>query len=121
MKHIMYALIAGSILIGMVIEMNECPDCGSKLIYCEEIGDDDYYHCDWMYTKDAQELLNFQHYTFDDFLKVFRKKIRFRRFLISLVKPIARKFLLNKSPYYTKPKRTKRKGRTQRKPIKTQN
>ncbi|MCK4895796.1 MAG: NAD(P)-dependent oxidoreductase [Candidatus Heimdallarchaeota archaeon] len=83
--------------------------------------DDDYYHCDWMYTKDAQELLNFQHNTFDDFLKVFRMKIRFRRFLISLVKPIARKILLNKSPYYTKPKRTKRKGRTQRKPIKTQN
>jgi nucleoside-diphosphate-sugar epimerase len=81
----------------------------------------DYYHCDWMYTKDAQELLNFQHYTFDDFLKVFKKKIRFRRFLISLVKPIARKILLNKSPYYTKPKRTRRKGRTQKKPIRTQN
>ncbi len=81
--------------------------------------EDDYYHCDWMYTKDAQELLNFQHYTFDDFLKVFKKKIRFRRFLISLVKPIARKILLNKSPYYTKPKRTRRKGRTQKKPVKT--
>ncbi|MBY9002268.1 MAG: NAD(P)-dependent oxidoreductase, partial [Candidatus Heimdallarchaeota archaeon] len=63
--------------------------------------DSDYYHCDWMYTKDAQALLNFQHHTFDDFLKVFKKKIRFRRFMVSLVKPIARRFLLNKSPYYS--------------------
>ncbi len=83
--------------------------------------DDDYYHCDWMYTKDAQELLNFQQHTFDEFLYIFKKKIRFRRFLISLVKPIARNYLLKKSPYYTKQKRTKRKRRTQRKPVSTQN
>ncbi|MHA1345567.1 MAG: NAD-dependent epimerase/dehydratase family protein [Candidatus Heimdallarchaeaceae archaeon] len=81
---------------------------------------DDYYHCDWMYTKDAQELLNFQNHTFEDFLNVFKKKIRFRRFLISMVKPITRKFLLKKSPYYTKLKRTQRKGRNQRKPVKAQ-
>ncbi|MCG3216186.1 MAG: NAD(P)-dependent oxidoreductase [Candidatus Heimdallarchaeota archaeon] len=68
---------------------------------------DDFYHCDWMDTKKAQELLKFQRFTFDDFLNVFKKKILFRRILISIFKPIVRAILLRKSPYYGETKRRK--------------
>ena len=77
----------------------------------------DYYHCDWMDTMEAQELLEFQHHTFDDFLKIFKKKIWFRRSLISLFRPMIRAILLNKSPYYDKKNRSKKqRTRTKGKP-----
>ncbi len=68
----------------------------------------DFYHCDWMDTKEAQELLKFQQHSFDDFLNVFKKKIWFRRLLIASFRPIVRAILLNKSPYYTKKKRSEK-------------
>ena len=70
---------------------------------------DDYYHCDWMNTTEAQELLKFQRYTFDDFIKVYKKKIGFRRFIIRMFRPLARSILIKKSPYYQK-KRKRRNG-----------
>ncbi|GAI97978.1 unnamed protein product, partial [marine sediment metagenome] len=70
---------------------------------------DDYYHCDHMDTKEAQELLKFQEHTFDDFIRVYRKKIGFRRFVIKLFRPLARSVLIRKSPYYQK-KRKRRSG-----------
>ena len=70
---------------------------------------DDYYHCDWMDTKEAQELLKFQRFTFNDFIKKFRKKVGFRRFIITLFKPIVRAVLLAKSPYYQKSRSEDRK------------
>ena len=66
---------------------------------------DDYYHCDWMNTDEAQKLLRFQRYSFEDFVKTFKKKVSFRRFLIKLFKPTVRSILLNKSPYYRKQKK----------------
>jgi nucleoside-diphosphate-sugar epimerase len=69
---------------------------------------DDYYHCDWMDTEEAQKLLHFQRFTFKDFIKKFRKKVSFRRFLITLFKPITRAVLLKKSPYYVKPAKKKK-------------
>ena len=76
----------------------------------------DYYHCDWMNTKEAQELLNFQKNTFNDFLKVYKKKVSFRRFLISLFKPLVRAILLEKSPYYSKKKKKQTKYKSRGKP-----
>ena len=63
---------------------------------------DDFYHCDWMDTKEAQDLLQFQRFTFKDFLRKFRRKVSFRRFIITLFRPIVRAVLLKKSPYYEK-------------------
>ncbi|OLS29773.1 MAG: CDP-paratose 2-epimerase [Candidatus Heimdallarchaeota archaeon AB_125] len=70
---------------------------------------DDYYHCDWMNTDEAQRLLKFQRYSFEDFLRVFKKKIGFKRFIVKLFKPTVRGILLSKSPYYKehKKKRTR--------------
>jgi nucleoside-diphosphate-sugar epimerase len=79
----------------------------------------DYYHCDWMNTKEAQELLNFQINTFNDFLKVYKKKVSFRRFLIGLFKPLVRVILLGKSPYYHKKKKKQTKYKTRGKPTLT--
>ena len=70
---------------------------------------DDYYHCDWMDTKEAQKILKFQEHTFDDFIRVYKKKIGFRRFVITLFRPLARTILIKKSPYYQK-KRKRRSG-----------
>jgi nucleoside-diphosphate-sugar epimerase len=70
---------------------------------------DDYYHCDWMNTEEAQALLQFQKHTFDDFIRVYKKKIGFRRFVIRLFRPLARSILIKKSPYYQK-KRKRRSG-----------
>ena len=75
---------------------------------------DDFYHCDWMDTEEAQTLLQFQRFTFKDFLRKFRKKVSFRRFIITLFRPIARAVLLSKSPYYEKPKTSKIKNRDNR-------
>ncbi len=72
---------------------------------------DDYYHCDWMDTEEAQALLQFQRFTFKDFIKKFRRKVSFRRFIIVIFKPIARAVLLAKSPYYQKPKKKRNKAR----------
>ena len=68
----------------------------------------DFYHCDWMDTREAQKLLEFQQHSFDDFLKVFKKKIWFRRLLIKTSRPLVRALLLNKSPYYNQKKRSKK-------------
>ncbi len=66
---------------------------------------DDYYHCDFMQTKEAQELLHFQRFTFKDFLRKFRRKVSFRRFIIIIFRPIVRAIMLSKSPYYEKAKK----------------
>ncbi len=66
---------------------------------------EDYYHCDWMNTDEAQKLLKFQRYSFEDFIRVFKKKIGFKRFLVKLFKPTVRGILLSKSPYYKKQKK----------------
>ncbi len=73
---------------------------------------DDYYHCDWMDTKEAQEILHFQRFTFTDFIKKFRKKVSFRRFIITIFRPLVRAILLAKSPYITKSKKNKSRNKT---------
>ncbi|MHA1668631.1 MAG: NAD-dependent epimerase/dehydratase family protein [Candidatus Heimdallarchaeaceae archaeon] len=75
---------------------------------------DDYYHCDWMDTKRAETLLQFQKHTFDDFIKDFKKLVRLRRFLISFFRPIARSVLLKKSPYYKKTNKKIQRKRTRK-------
>jgi nucleoside-diphosphate-sugar epimerase len=67
--------------------------------------DKDWFHLDWLYTKDSQELLKYQRYTFEDFAQEFENRIKFRRKLISLVSPIAKLYLILRSPYYKENKR----------------
>ncbi|MFX1378898.1 MAG: NAD-dependent epimerase/dehydratase family protein [Promethearchaeota archaeon] len=58
------------------------------------------FHCGFMNTDKSQVLLNYQRYTLDDYFAAVRKKVAFSRFFTTMFKPIAQKFLLNKSHYY---------------------
>lgn len=60
------------------------------------------YYTDWMDTEESQRLLNYQRFTFDDFLEELKKKIGFRRYIIKIISPLVRKSLVEKSPYYKK-------------------
>ncbi|MHA1200012.1 MAG: NAD-dependent epimerase/dehydratase family protein [Candidatus Heimdallarchaeaceae archaeon] len=63
--------------------------------------DKDWFHLDWLYTEDSQELLNYQRYTIEDFANEFENRIKFRRRLIRLASPIAQLYLILRSPYYS--------------------
>ncbi|HOJ10385.1 MAG TPA: NAD(P)-dependent oxidoreductase, partial [Clostridiales bacterium] len=58
------------------------------------------YHTDWMDTDESQRLLNYQGYSYDDFLKEQAKLFGKRAFFIKLLRPIVRWYLLCQSPYY---------------------
>ena len=58
------------------------------------------FHCGFMTTDKSQALLNYQRYTLDDYFNAVRKKVAVSRFFMMMFKPIAQKYLLNKSHYY---------------------
>ncbi len=60
----------------------------------------DWFHTDWLYTDDSQEILQYQRHTLEDFALEFENRIKIRRNLISLVSPLAKLFLILRSPYY---------------------
>ena len=62
--------------------------------------DMDWYYTDWMDTSEAQELLQFQTLTFEDYLKEYKKKLGIMGKLAKLFKSYAQKILLKNSPYY---------------------
>jgi nucleoside-diphosphate-sugar epimerase len=62
--------------------------------------EEEWFHTDWLYTKDSQDLLKYQRYTLEDFALEFERRIKLRRTLIGLVSPLARLFLKIRSPYY---------------------
>ncbi|MFW9793602.1 MAG: NAD-dependent epimerase/dehydratase family protein [Candidatus Thorarchaeota archaeon] len=72
------------------------PDSAFITPQCEE----DYFHTDWMDTEEAQILLDFQKRTLDDYARELRDDLGFKRYLIWLFKPIARRRMLAMSPYY---------------------
>ena len=61
---------------------------------------EDYFHTDWMDTEEAQRLLDFQRRDLHDYANELRAELGFRRYLIWLFKPIARRRMLEMSPYY---------------------
>ncbi len=58
------------------------------------------FHCGFMTTDKSQALLNYQRYNLDDYFNAVRKKVAISRFFTMMFKPIAQKYLLNKSHYY---------------------
>ena len=70
--------------------------------------DKDWFHTDWLYTDDSQELLKYQRHTLEDFALEFENRIKLRRNLISLVNPFAQLFLIIRSPYYRTNKKAKK-------------
>ena len=63
-----------------------------------------------MFTKDSQDLLQYQRYNMDDFTNEFEKRIRFLRRIIRIFSPLAKLYLILRSPYYFKNKKQIRKN-----------
>jgi UDP-glucose 4-epimerase len=61
---------------------------------------EDYFHTDWMDCKEAQKLLGYQTRSFEDFLEDLKKEMGRKRILVRLFRPLIRRYLLHKSPYY---------------------
>jgi nucleoside-diphosphate-sugar epimerase len=57
------------------------------------------FYGDWVDTQESQRLLQFQHYTMDDFIGHMRKAMGWKYYLIRLVSPLAKRSILKHSPY----------------------
>jgi UDP-glucose 4-epimerase len=58
------------------------------------------YYTDWMDTEESQRLLQYQRYTYDDFIKQMTKMAGYRRIIAKILGPIIRNSILKQSPYY---------------------
>lgn len=76
---------------------------GRELLPDEAFSTNDF-HCGFMDTTKSQELLNFQRYTLEDYFREVKDKVKYMRWFLRsltlLVRPIAKKYLLSRSPYY---------------------
>jgi nucleoside-diphosphate-sugar epimerase len=55
---------------------------------------------DWLDTSESQKLLNYQQHSFDEFVQEVASSLGFKRYIIPLFRPLARRWMLGKSPYY---------------------
>ena len=58
------------------------------------------YPTDWLDTAESQRLLAFQQLTLDDYVAEMRSMLGWRRVFVQAFRPLARAWLLAKSPYY---------------------
>ncbi|MFX1325918.1 MAG: NAD-dependent epimerase/dehydratase family protein [Promethearchaeota archaeon] len=58
------------------------------------------FHCGFMATDKSQYHLKYQRHTIDDYFNEVRKKVSISRLFMALVRPFAKKYILNKSKYY---------------------
>ncbi len=58
------------------------------------------YATDWLDTQESQELLNYQRRTFADYTQDLRDRLSALRPLIVVFRPLIRRWLLARSPYY---------------------
>ena len=65
-------------------------------------------YMDWLDTEESQRLLQYQQHTFEDFAQSMSRLLGPARYIMPLVRPIARRWILSKSPYY----KTKKKHRS---------
>lgn len=59
----------------------------------------DDYHCGYMDTTESQRLLKYQRHTLEDYFEEVKKKVKYKRILFKILKPMIRIYLLRKSPY----------------------
>jgi UDP-glucose 4-epimerase len=57
------------------------------------------FYTDWIDTVESQNLLNYQNLALNDYINDIKNSMGFKRYLIRLVKPFVRYWLLRKSPY----------------------
>lgn len=62
--------------------------------------DSDWFYTDYMDTQEAQALLHYQVYTFDDYLEELSKRLGARKVVARLLGPALRLYFSAKSPYF---------------------
>ncbi|MFX1564309.1 MAG: NAD-dependent epimerase/dehydratase family protein [Promethearchaeota archaeon] len=62
----------------------------------------EYFHTAWMDTKESQRLLQFQTRSLEDYIEDIKRQAKWRWRFVRLIRPIVRRQLLSKSPYYHK-------------------
>ncbi|MBA7622180.1 hypothetical protein ES703_29552 [subsurface metagenome] len=55
---------------------------------------------DWLDTSESQSLLNYQQHTFEDFVLEIASLLGYKRYLVPLFRPLIRRWVLQKSPYF---------------------
>lgn len=60
------------------------------------------FYTDWMDTSQSQRILNYQERDLGDFLKDIRKTLGIKRYLVRMVQPAVKYWLLKKSPHFLK-------------------
>jgi hypothetical protein len=63
-----------------------------------------FFFGDWLDTRESQALLQFQRHGLADFQAWLRRRSGWRRPLLKLVAPLARRAILRESPYWRAPK-----------------
>ncbi|TFF97734.1 MAG: NAD(P)-dependent oxidoreductase [Promethearchaeota archaeon] len=61
---------------------------------------EDWFYIDWMDTEESQRALQYQTETFDQYVERIKETFRWKRLGMKLIAPLAKWFLLKKSPYY---------------------
>ena len=76
---------------------------GTNLLPTESFSRNNF-HCGFMDTNKSQTILKYQTYTLEDYFNEVKKKVKVSRLMnrmfFLIVRPVARKILLAKSPYY---------------------
>lgn len=67
------------------------------------------FHCGWMDTKKSQSLFQYQRTSLETYFIAVKKKIKGKPFFIRLIRPLAIRIVLNRSPYFKNLPFTKRK------------
>ncbi len=57
------------------------------------------FYTDWMDTGESQKLLGYQNRILDDYINEIKTSLGFKRYVVKLVRPAVRYWLLRKSPY----------------------
>jgi nucleoside-diphosphate-sugar epimerase len=63
---------------------------------------------DWVDTVESQRLLNYQQRDLGDYIQEMKANLGFRRHLVRLFRPLVRRWLLAKSPFYRQEKAKQR-------------
>ena len=74
----------------------------------EQAFGDEAFETDWMDTSESQRILDFQRYGFDDFRADFKHGLRWQRWALLPLRPLARRSLL----HFSGPWQSRRKGAT---------
>ena len=67
----------------------------------EEAFSSNPFHCGHMITRESEKILQYQRHTLQDYYELVKKRCKLRRFILTLIRPVARWYLLISSPYFT--------------------